>query len=117
MVASLVLIPCLATRWCKLYLGGKGVHEQVQPLQEEIISAFLNFRFAIFLEIGFVFHMHSDLFQIGSNSGHQVESLALLGSKVGHQLCHLHCQIALECPIGIISWYSVGIFNSQSHIS
>ena len=30
---------------------------------------------------------------------------------------HLHCNIALDCPIVIISKYWVGIFISQSHIS
>ena len=32
-------------------------------------------------------------------------------------LHHLHCLIALNCPLGIISQYWVGIFISQSHIS
>ena len=28
---------------------------------------------------------------------------------------HLHCHIALDCHIGFISWYRVGIFISQGH--
>ena len=31
--------------------------------------------------------------------------------------CHWHCHIVMDCPVGIISWYWVGIFINQSHIS
>ena len=31
--------------------------------------------------------------------------------------CIAHCYIALDCPIGIISYYWLGISISQSHIS
>ena len=30
---------------------------------------------------------------------------------------HMHCHIAQDCPIDIISWYRVAILISQSHIS
>ena len=43
-------------------------------------------------------HLHQS--QIGSPSG-----TTCIGSKFGHQVASLHCHIALNCPIGIISWY------------
>ena len=43
------------------------------------------------------------ILQIDSTFGHQVTSVALFGTKVFHQVVSLHCHIALECPIGIIS--------------
>ena len=40
-----------------------------------------------------------------------------ISCKVRHQVASLGLpHIALDCPIGIISWYWVGIFISQSHI-
>ena len=39
---------------------------------------------------------------IGLKFGHQVASLALF-AKLATRLCNLHCHIALDCPIGIIS--------------
>ena len=43
-------------------------------------------------------------------------SLAMF-PKLATRSRHLHCHIALNCSIGIISQYWVGIFISQSHIS
>ena len=43
-----------------------------------------------------------DFFQIDSKFGNQVTSLALV-LKLSTRLYNLHCHIALDCPIGIIS--------------
>ena len=53
---------------------------------------------------------------IGSKFGHEVSPLALV-PKLATRLPHMHCHIAFNCPFGIISWYWLGIFISQSHIS
>ena len=57
---------------------------------------------------------HLNWLQIWSPGGATSISskLALITS-----LHHLQCLIALNCPLGIISQYCVGIFISQSHIS
>ena len=57
---------------------------------------------------------HLNWLQIWSTEGATSNrcKLALITS-----LHHLHCLIALNCPIDIISQYRVGIFISQSHIS
>ena len=39
---------------------------------------------------------------IGTKFSHEVAPLALV-PKLVTRLCHLHCCIALDCPIGIIS--------------
>ena len=46
----------------------------------------------------------------------QDPSLVLI-PKLATRLCHLHCHIALECPIYWYYQYWVRIFISQSHIS
>ena len=65
------------------------------------------------LDISITWH-HLNWLQIWSPGGATSNSckLALITS-----LHHLHCLIALNCPLGIISQYWVGIFISQSHIS
>ena len=50
---------------------------------------------------------------IGLNFGHQVALLALVAS-LATRWRHLHCHIAYDCSIDIISWYWVVIFISQS---
>ena len=95
-----------------------GVHEHVQPLQEEIkirthvdkvcslwplnldwdIFVFVNFRFAIFQFCISPKYAFSDFLQIGC----LVTSFALV-PKLATRLCNLHCHIAFDCHIGIIS--------------
>jgi len=53
---------------------------------------------------------------IGLKFGHQVAPLALF-AKLATRLRNLRCHIVVDCPIGIISYYWVGIIISQSHIS
>ena len=38
-------------------------------------------------------------------------------SNIARGTTDMHCHIAWNCPIDIISWYWLGIFISQSHIS
>ena len=53
--------------------------------------------------------------QHGSNFDHQMVPLALV-TILATRWRHLHCNIALDCLISIISLYCVCIFISQSHI-
>ena len=52
---------------------------------------------------------------IGFNIGHQTTCRSF---KLVHMVLSLALpHIVLDCPVGIISWYWVGIFINQSHIS
>ena len=50
---------------------------------------------------------------ISCKISHQMAPFALI-TNFPTRSSHLHCHSALECPIGSISWYWVGIFISQS---
>ena len=66
-------------------------------------------------------HWTLKLSSISCKFGHQIQSsggATCIVSKVGHKVAQLTLpHIVLDCPIGIISYYWVSIFISQSHIS
>ena len=47
----------------------------------------------------------------------RLAQVAPLFAKLATRLHNLRCHIAFDCPIGIISWYWVGIIISQSQLS
>ena len=103
-MAPLALSANLATRWCHLH------KLQIWPTGA---IWFTNKMSTIALVANLANRWHNlHWFKIWTWGGS-----TCIGFKVDHQVASLHCHIALNCPIGIISQYWVGIFISQSHIS
>ena len=89
--ASIAIVPILATRW--RYVNWL----LAWPLDG---TTCINSRFSQQLALLELASWTSYKF------GHQVVPLALL-SMLASSWCHLHCHIAWDCPIDIISWYWV----------
>ena len=99
-------------------LGVKGVHEHVQPLREDtkirtqstksaLSDRLISTEMLLYLSTSDVqYFLKSVLYFIHICMfwflGNQVTSLALV-LKLSTRLYNLHCHIALDCPIGIIS--------------
>ena len=111
------VLPSFGTTW----IGCKFGHKMAPPATyKQICASFqrtnnrVNFK-GRYNVLNFTITLyHLNWLQIWSPGGATSNSckLALITS-----LHHLHCLIALNCPIEIISQYWVGIFISQSHIS
>ena len=97
--------------WLQIWpQDGATFHLQADLCFISMYRVYLKGRYNV---LNFTWH-HLNWLQIWSPGGATSNSckLALITS-----LHHLHCLIALNCPLGIINQYCVGIFIRQSHIS
>ena len=112
-MAPLALVTKLATRWDHLHwfqrpqdsancISCKFTHQMAAQTTKFVLTVLYNCG-------------EGQATCIGFNIGHQTtcRSFKLVHLVLSLALPH----IVLDCPVGIISWYWVGIFINESHIS
>ena len=107
-VASLVLVPSLATRWYNLYFDHVALLSLVVNLANSWCSLYHQVTPLTLVTNLATRWRKLHWFQFWPLCG-----ATCIGCKFGHQVAPLALP---HCPIDIISWYCVVIFISQSHI-